>query len=101
MSTQHTHPLLGRYARSRVLGPLFRNSGSAPECNAFSVNIMHLKDSGLFFHINAATMFFLNSDLMFILSKQGMTLPTIIPINITRSFNSSRCRRISDGPQCQ
>ena len=30
-STHHTHPLLGRYARSRVWAPLFRNSGSTPE----------------------------------------------------------------------
>ena len=29
-STRHTHPLLGRYARSCVWAPLFRNSGSAP-----------------------------------------------------------------------
>ena len=29
MSTHHTHPQLGRYARSCVWAPLFRNSGSA------------------------------------------------------------------------
>ena len=29
-STHHAHPPLGRYARSRVWAPLFRNSGSAP-----------------------------------------------------------------------
>ena len=27
----HTHPLLGRYASSRVPDPLFENSGSAPD----------------------------------------------------------------------
>ena len=31
MSTHHTDPLLGRYARSRVWAALFRNSGSAPD----------------------------------------------------------------------
>ena len=30
MSTHHTYPLLGRYARLHIWASLFRNSGSAP-----------------------------------------------------------------------
>ena len=33
MSTHHTLPLLGCYARSCVWAPLFRNSGSAPDAS--------------------------------------------------------------------